>query len=93
MEDSWTVEGSMLKVYVDSIIPKTHISALVNIGVDVLVNTKIINLTAPEEKSKEAIKGVINDITNSVNTNSIKMEIVNEIIHCAHQEASYWIFS
>ena len=49
MEDGWTEECSMIKVYVDSIIPVNHLRAIVNVGVDVVVNTKIINLSVPQD--------------------------------------------
>lgn len=49
MEDGWTEECSMIKVYVDSIIPVNHLRAIVNVGVDIVVNTKIINLSVPQD--------------------------------------------
>lgn len=49
MEDGWTEECSMIKVYIDSIIPVNHLRAIVNVGVDVVVNTKIINLSVPQD--------------------------------------------
>ncbi len=49
MEDGWTEECSMIKVYVDSIIPVNHLRSIVNVGVDVVVNTKIINLSVPQD--------------------------------------------
>ena len=49
MEDGWTEECSMIKVYVDSIIPVNHLRSIVNVGIDVVVNTKIINLSVPQD--------------------------------------------
>jgi DNA gyrase/topoisomerase IV subunit B len=40
----------MLKIYIDSIIPSDHIRSIVNIGIDVVVNTKIINVKVPDEQ-------------------------------------------
>ena len=49
LEDGWTEECSMIKIYIDSIIPQNHLRALVNVGIDVVVNTKIINLSVPQD--------------------------------------------
>ena len=49
LEDPKVMEGTILKVYVDSIIPDTHIVSTVNIGIDVVVNDKIINLKVPHD--------------------------------------------
>jgi len=51
MEDSWTIEGSMIKVYVDSIVPVNHLRSIVNVGIDIVVNTKIINVKAPSTEN------------------------------------------
>lgn len=48
LDDSWTQKCSLIKVYVDSIVPTNHILAVVNVGIDVVVNTNIINLQVPE---------------------------------------------
>ena len=49
LEDPKVMEGTILKVYVDSIIPDNHIVSTVNIGIDVVVNDKIINLKVPHD--------------------------------------------
>ena len=36
-------------VYIDSIIPTDHLRSIVNIGIDVVVNTKIINVKVPDD--------------------------------------------
>lgn len=48
VEEAWTDECSILKIYVDTIIPKNHLYSVVNIGIDVICNTKIINLAVPD---------------------------------------------
>ena len=49
MEDAWTQECSLLKIYVDSIVPVNHLRSIVNVGIDIVVNSKIINLAVPDE--------------------------------------------
>ena len=48
LEEGWEEQCSMLKIYVDTIIPKNHIWSIVNIGIDVLCHDKIINVKAEE---------------------------------------------
>jgi len=48
----------MLKIYIDSIIPTDHIRSIVNIGIDVVVNTKIINVKVPDEQINVVIDEV-----------------------------------
>jgi len=50
VEEMWTEECSILKVYVDTIVPKNHLYSIVNIGLDIIVNTKIINLAVPDDE-------------------------------------------
>lgn len=41
MEDAFTVECSMLKFYIDSVVPINHLLATVNIGIDIMTHNKI----------------------------------------------------
>lgn len=41
MEDAFTVECSMLKFYIDSVIPTNHLIGIVNIGIDIMTHNKI----------------------------------------------------
>lgn len=50
LEDGWEEQCSMLKIYIDSIIPADHLRSVVNVGIDVVVNTKIINVRVPDEQ-------------------------------------------
>lgn len=47
LENSFNEECSLLKVYIDSIIPTNRGIGIVNVGVDTISNTRIINLIAP----------------------------------------------
>lgn len=49
VEEAWTDECSMIKIYPDTIIPKNHLLSVVNVGIEVICNTKIINLAVPDE--------------------------------------------
>ena len=41
MEDAFTEQCSLLKFYVDSVVPITHLLATVNIGIDIMTHNKI----------------------------------------------------
>lgn len=58
LEDGWEEQCSMLKIYIDSIVPTDHLRSIVNIGVDVVVNTKIINVRVPDEQTNVIIDEV-----------------------------------
>ena len=44
VEDTFTEECSMIRVYVDNIYPINHMTAAVNIGVEVIIHNKIANI-------------------------------------------------
>jgi len=50
LSDAFDVQCSLLKIYVDSIIPEDHLKAITNVGIDVVVNTKIINVSVSENE-------------------------------------------
>ena len=56
-DDAWASRGALIKIYIDSIIPIDRIKSIVNVGVDVVVNTNIINLEIPENEA-----GIIDEI-------------------------------
>lgn len=56
--DAWTEICSMIKIYIDSIIPKNHITSVVNIGIDVICHNKIINLKASDDDQSSIIDEV-----------------------------------
>lgn len=49
MDDAWNVQSTLLKVYVDTILPVDRYKAVVNIGVDIICHNKIINLEVEED--------------------------------------------
>ena len=55
LEDGWGEQCSMLKIYVDTIIPKNHLLSIVNVGIDVLCHNKIINVKAENEEGSSII--------------------------------------
>ena len=69
LEDGWNEQCSMLKIYVDTIIPDNHLRAVVNVGIDVVVNTKIINLAVPDEEKNTYIDE-FDGVTYGVSTKS-----------------------
>ena len=44
IEDAFTVQCSLLRIYIDSIIPINHLNSIVNIGIDLVTHNKINNL-------------------------------------------------
>ena len=71
LEEGWQEQCSMLKIYVDTIIPKNHIWSIVNIGVDVLCHDKIINV-----KAEEGYQGSIVDVVDGI---PIKIETMSRV--------------
>lgn len=55
LEDAWLVQCSMLKIYVDSIIPQNRMLSVVNVGIDVLTHNKIINVKVPDDDDSTLI--------------------------------------
>lgn len=55
LEDAWTIQSTFLKIYIDSIMPENPYIAQVNIGIDVIVHNKIINVDIPEEEQNEIV--------------------------------------
>ena len=49
MEEAFTEQCSLLKIYIDSIIPSDRYRSIVNFGIDVLVHNKIINVNVSDE--------------------------------------------
>lgn len=47
VEDAFTDECSMIRIYVDSISPDNHIIATVNVGVEVITHNKASNIVNP----------------------------------------------
>lgn len=44
IEDAMTVQCSLIRVYIDSIVPKNHLNSIVNVGFDIVTHNKIINV-------------------------------------------------
>ena len=87
LEEGWEEQCSMLKIYVDTIIPKNHIWSIVNIGIDVLCHDKIINVKAEEGYEGSLIDEVdgikwlpIEEIPNYNWAFNHKSTLLNEII-------------
>lgn len=47
IEDVFTDQTAMIRVYIDSITPTNHLISVVNIGIDLLIHNKISNVTNP----------------------------------------------
>ena len=62
MEDSWMVQCSLLKIYIDSIIPVDVYKSVVNFGIDVLTHNKIINVDIPQTEEYNKLAPVIDTV-------------------------------
>lgn len=80
LEDGWEEQCSMLKIYVDTIVPKDHLRSIVNIGVDVLCHNKIINVKAPVENNSTIID-MIDDIPIKIETMSRVTLLVKSVLY------------
>ena len=45
-EDAWTAENTILKVYIDRIIPVDRYKAVVNVGIDIITHNKCVDINA-----------------------------------------------
>jgi len=71
LEDGWTEECTLIKVYIDSITPVDHLRSVVNIGIDVVVNSKIINLKIPDDE--------VNVIVDEIDGTPIKIQTKSRV--------------
>lgn len=55
LDDSWTIECSMLKIYIDSVIPDNNKLSVVNVGIDIITHNKLANLYVDENDSSSII--------------------------------------
>lgn len=44
LEDSFVVKSSLLRIYIDSVVPQNHLTAIVNIGFDLITHNKLSNV-------------------------------------------------
>lgn len=70
-EDGFLEQATLLKIYIDSIIPQDKYTAVVNFGIDVITHNKTINLNVPDED-----KGPPIDIVDGI---EIKIETKSRI--------------
>ena len=57
-EDAWTAENTILKVYIDRIIPADRYKAVVNVGIDVITHNKCVDINAPDEENSYPVDNV-----------------------------------
>lgn len=74
LDDVFNAQCSMLKIYIDTLIPTNHCLAIANVGIDIVVNTKIINVQTSEQTPNGYIyvvdKGTENEHIVKVHTKS-----------------------
>ena len=80
LEDGWEEQCSILKIYVDTIVPKDHLRSIVNVGIDVITHNKIINIKAPEDNDSTIID-MIDDIPIKIETMSRVTLLVKSVLY------------
>ena len=68
MEEAFTEQCSLIKIYIDSIIPQNEYIAQTNYGVEVICHNKIINVKVAEED--QAVIDIVDGIEVKVETKS-----------------------
>lgn len=48
-EDAWIAESTLLKIYIDQIIPTDRYKAVVNFGIDIITHNKCININPSDD--------------------------------------------
>lgn len=71
LSESWNEECAQLRIYIDSIAPKNHITANVYIGIDIICHTKLINTKVADDDDSTLIE--------NYNGEPIKIETKNRI--------------
>jgi len=57
-EDAWTAENTILKIYIDRIIPADRYKAVVNVGIDVITHNKCVDINVSDEESSYPVDNV-----------------------------------
>lgn len=65
-EDGWIEQCTLLKVYVDSIIPQNNMIATVNYGIDIIAHNKTINVTIPDDDPDNLCVSNVIDVVNGI---------------------------
>lgn len=68
MEEAFTEQCSLIKIYIDSIIPQNEYIAQTNYGIEVICHNKIINVKVAEED--QAVIDIVDGIEVKVETKS-----------------------
>ena len=96
LEDAIVDQCTLLKVYVDTIIPTDHLKAVVNVGVDIVVGSKIINLSVPEsDKNTYILKsgGKIIPVQTKSRVTTLTQAVLNLLNGAAVQGVGKMVFS
>lgn len=57
-EDAWTAENTILKVYIDRIIPVDRYKSVVNVGIDIITHNKCVDINASDEENSYPVDNV-----------------------------------
>lgn len=55
LDDAWTVQCSMLKIYIDSVIPVNNKLSIVNVGIDIITHNKLTNVYVADDDDSTVI--------------------------------------
>lgn len=79
-EDAWGEQCSLIKTYIDSIVPNNALYSTVNIGVDVIVHNKIIDINVSENDSSSIID-IVDGIEYKISTISRVSALTKAILY------------
>ena len=71
----------VIKIYIDSIIPKDRYKAVVNIGIDVIVHNKSINIAADDEQKTHPVDVIYeyDDEGNVIGENKVTIQTKSRV--------------
>lgn len=59
VEDTFSVKSSILRIYIDSVVPTNNVISVVNIGIDIISNSKLSNVYNDANDELENPKGYV----------------------------------
>ena len=85
IEDSFVVKASIMRIYIDTILPQNHLNSVVNVGFDLLNHNKLSNVYNDSNDILEEGREVEEDIIVK-NRNNILLKSILGILNGANVE-------
>lgn len=80
LDNVWTVECSMLRIYIDSVIPINNKLSAVNIGIDIITHNKVVNVYV-DENDNSSIIDVVDGIPITIQAKSRVDVLLQSILY------------